>query len=270
MSDTRPIRIAAQLHPQHGDYSGLRQAVSRAEEIGYDIVYNWDHFHPLYGHRDGSHFESWTTLAAWAEQTEKIEIGPLVTCNSYRNPQLLADMARTIDHISGGRLILGIGSGWFRKDYQEYGYEFGTAASRLRDLAAALPLIEHRLHRLNPPPLRRPPILIGGTGEKVTLRLVARHADSWHASFPDHAEELEPKVAALLGWCKVEGRDPSQIEWGTGVQPGDLDRFLEREAPTLVDMGFTQFTLGFNGPEWDVDAGAEWLAWRDQMTGPRA
>ncbi|MDJ0953729.1 MAG: LLM class F420-dependent oxidoreductase [Acidimicrobiia bacterium] len=261
----RRIRVGAQLHPQHGEYAAIREAVTASENLGYDIAYNWDHFYPLYGEPDGAHFESWTMLAAWAEQTSRIEIGPLVTCNSYRNPNLLADMARTVDHISGGRLVLGMGSGWFRRDYDEYGFEFGTAGSRLRDLARALPVIADRFDRLTPPPVRRPPIVIGGAGEKVTLKLVAQHAQGWHALFPHHAEQLEPKVAALRHWCAEVGRDPADIEWGVGVEPDDLSRFLAEEAPRLLEMGFTQFTLGFNGPDWDVSAGREWLAWRDEL-----
>jgi probable F420-dependent oxidoreductase len=269
MNTHRAVRIGAQLHPQHGAYAELRRAVTDAEELGYDIAYNWDHFYPLYGEPDGAHFECWTMLAAWAEQTERIEIGPLVTCNSYRNPQLLADMARTVDHISGGRAILGVGAGWFRRDYDEFGYEFGTVGSRLRALADALPLIERRLDVGNPPPVRRLPILIGGVGEKVTLRLIARHAQGWHAMFPEHPEQMEPKVEALLRWCRDEGRDPGDIEWGLGVEPNDLDRFLNRAAPDLLAMGFTQFTLGMNGPDWDVAAGRDWLAWRDEVNAAR-
>ncbi len=264
-----PIRIAAQLHPQHGAWRDLRAAALRSEELGYDIVYTWDHFFPLYGPRDGAHFECWSMLAALADATSRVEIGPLVACNSYRNPQLLADIVRTVDHISGGRVINGIGAGWKERDYAEYGYEFGTVGSRLGALERAIPLMLDRLAKLDPPPVRRVPLLIAGVGERRTLRLVARYADGWHAMFPDHPDELEPKVAALRRWCDDVGRDPAEIEWGVGVEPEDLERFLAEDGQTLVEMGFSQFTLGFNGPDWPVDDGAAFLAWRDARNAER-
>jgi probable F420-dependent oxidoreductase len=263
----RPIRVAVQLHPQQGAYDAMRRAVAEVDESGADLLYTWDHFFPLYGERDGAHFECWSLLAAWAEATSRIELGPLVTCNSYRNPNLLADIARTVDHISRGRLVLGIGAGWFERDYAEYGYQFGTRASRLAALADNLPVILDRWKRLNPEPVRRIPLLIGGVGRRRTLRLVARYADVWHAMFPADPQELAPAVAALREWCSREGRDPASIEWAVGVEPDALAHDLAHFADEYLAMGFHQFTLGLNGPSYDLAPVRDWLAWRDAAPG---
>ena len=255
----RPVRIALQLQPQHADYPAIRRTVAKAETIGVDIVFTWDHFYPLHGDADGRHFECWSMLAAWAEATESVELGALVTCNSYRNPDLLADMARTVDHISDGRLILGIGSGWFERDYDSYGYEFGTAGGRLDALGKSLPRIKKRLEVLNPSPTRRLPILIGGGGERKTLRLVATYADIWHGF--GTAETVAHKHEVLDAWCDKVGRDPAGIERSAAV-PG---KEVAEGAPALYDVGTRLFTVSVSGPEHDLGPIREAVAWRDQV-----
>jgi probable F420-dependent oxidoreductase len=253
----RPIRIGVQIQPQHADYSDIRDAVLRAEDAGVDVIFNWDHFYPLYGDPDGKHFESWTMLGAWAEQTERVEIGALVTCNSYRNPDLLADMARTVDHMSGGRLILGIGAGWFEKDYDQFGYEFGTAGARIAKLAEDMPRIKNRLAVGNPAPMRDIPIMIGGSGPKKTLRIVAEHADIWHA-FGD-AEAIAGKSAILDEHGAAVGRDTAAlVERSAGVDGDPAE-----QGQAMLDAGVTLFTIGLNGPDYDLSKVKDWVAWRD-------
>jgi len=261
----RPVRIGVQLLPQHApSYSAIRDAVLRTEDAGADVVFNWDHFSPLTGDPDGAHFECWTMLSAWAEQTERIEFGPLVTCNSYRNPELLADMVRTVDHISAkggtGRVVLGIGSGWFERDYREYGYEFGSAGSRLDDLAAALPRIESRFERLNPPATRHVPILIGGSGERKTLRLVARHADIWHTMLD--VEEFDRKLDVLEARCDEVGRDIGEIELSIGRWA--FERFDRELLDAVHARGVRLVTIGADGPDYVPHDLADYLAWRDE------
>ncbi len=252
------MRIAVQIQPQHASYAELRRAAVEAEDAGVDIVFTWDHFYPLNGDPDGYHFEGWTLLSAWAEVTSRVEIGHLVTCNSYRNPDLLADMARTVDHISGGRLILGIGAGWFQRDYDEYGYEFGTPGNRLADLADALPRIKRRWERLRPPPTRDIPILIGGGGERKTLRLAAQYANTWHG-FGD-VETLIHKNAVLDRWCAEVGRDPSEIERSTSTR-----RPPEAAADGLLAAGIDMVVIPVESHTMDYALGnaRKWVAWRD-------
>ena len=253
------FRVGVQLHPQQTTYASIAEAARRADQMGVDSIWVWDHFYPLYGDPAGNHFEAYTLLAALAAQTNHAELGIMVTCNSYRNPNLLADMIRTVDHISGGRAILGIGAGWFERDYKEYGYEFGTAPQRLKALKAALPVILERLGKLTPLPVRQPlPVLIGGGGEKVTLRLVAKYANMWNIIASP--EDVKRKNGLLNGYCKEIGRDPAEIERTVVLMGGDPMETL----PAYRDAGMTHFILG-SGDPWDFTGLEKLLAWREQQ-----
>lgn len=249
------IRVGVQLHPQHTSYEAFAEAVREAEALGVDTIWNWDHFYPLYGEPDGLHFEGWTLLTAMATLTTRAEVGCLVACNSYRNPNLLADMTRTIDHISSGRVILGIGAGWFEKDYANYGYEFGTAPDRLRALRAALPVIQERLGKLNPPPVRDIPILVGGGGEKVTLKLTAQYATMWNGFGP--SDKFKHKNEVLTNWCRELGRDPAEIERTVSVNKDDLNTLDE-----YVAVGAQHMIYGLGAP-FDMAPIKQLLEWRN-------
>ncbi len=238
------LRVGVQIQPQDTSVSALRDAWRQADAMGADSIWLWDHFYPLFGDPDAAHFECWTLLSTMAADTSEAKLGTLVSGNSYRNPELLADMARTLDHVSGGRMYLGVGSGWFERDYTEYGYEFGTAIGRLRQLGADLPRVKARLAALNPGPIGDLPILIGGSGEKVTLRLVAEYADAWNTFGPP--ENFGRLNGVLDDWCAEVGRDPSEIERTVAVQPDDVDdigRYVDAGADHVIVMIATPFDL---------------------------
>ena len=257
------IRVGATVQPQHASMETLRAGWKTVDASGADTLWTWDHFFPLSGEPDGTHFEGYTLLAAMGEATRNVQFGMLVSCNSYRNPNLLADMARTVDHISGGRHILGIGAGWFERDYDEYGYEFGTAPVRLRALDAALPIIKHRLANLNPGPVNgKLPIMIGGSGPKVTLRIVASHADIWNGG--GTPEEAGAKNRILDEWCEKVGRDPKEIERSVTVSP-PFDQAMVEE---YVANGFEHIIIRYSAPTWDEDALHALVTWRNKFSNP--
>jgi probable F420-dependent oxidoreductase len=269
---TKNIRVGVQLWPGGTpDYRTWREAVLTADDLGADAIFGYDHFHKVFAvpsegglpellpeQPDVNNFEGWTALASWAEITSHADIGLLVTGTGYRNPDLLADMARTVDHISGGRLILGLGAGWYEKDYTVYGYDFGTGKSRMDLFENSLARIEHRLGALVPPPVRNIPILIGGVGVKRTLPLVAKHADIWHtfATVP----EFQGKNAILRDLVAQEGRDDNEIErsvhW-TGRENADA----------FVAEGVTLFTTEIHPTVDGYDFGElkDMLGWRDRQ-----
>jgi probable F420-dependent oxidoreductase len=228
MSASRPFKVGVTIHPQQCTIGQLRDAWRRADALGVDSIWIWDHFFPLYGNPDGNHFECWSVLAAVAVDTHAPQIGPMVTCVGYRNPDLLASIAATVDQLSGGRLVLGLGAGWFERDYDEYGYEFGEARDRVRTLRDALPRIRRRIEKLHPGPAGRMPILIAGAGEKVMLRLVAEHAQMWNTI--GSVDQFERKSAVLDEWCARARRDPREIERTANVgslSPKAIDEWLE-------------------------------------------
>jgi F420-dependent oxidoreductase-like protein len=225
---TAPIHFGIQT-PQEGvSFDALVAHWRCADDVGFDSVWLDDHFYSVLRPRSEPQMEAWTLLAALARETQRTRIGILVSCNGYRNPALLAKMAATVDVLSNGRLIHGIGAGWFADEYEGYGYDFPDAPTRLAQLDEALavqkalwtadrPSFDGRVYRVReawcePRPVQRPypPILIGGGGERVLLRLVARHADMWNC--PGEPGELARKIEVLRRHCAAEGRPVDAIE----------------------------------------------------------
>ncbi len=207
-------------------WTEILDACTHAEATGWEGIWVADHFLPFAGDDMGDMHEAWSLLAGIAAAVPRVRIGPLVTGNTYRNPAVLAKIATTVDHISGGRAVLGIGSGWQENEHVAYGIEFGTAGSRLSQLEEALQIIRGLLHDertdlsgtfyevanapLQPKPVQANlPILVGGGGEKRTLRMTAKYADEWNVW--GTPETMRHKNGVLDGWCEDIGRDPAEI-----------------------------------------------------------
>jgi alkanesulfonate monooxygenase SsuD/methylene tetrahydromethanopterin reductase-like flavin-dependent oxidoreductase (luciferase family) len=239
------VRLGILPWTQATDWASLDAVARLAEALGYEHLWAWDHLQAIFGDPDQPIFEGWLTLAAWAPVTTRARLGLLVGANTFRNPGLVAKLATTLDHVSDGRAILGLGGAWFAHEHRTHGLDFGSGHGErlgwLHEATAAIRTIldggtatsppdgQYRfdgLRQLPMPVQARLPIMIGGSGEKKTLRTVAMYADMWNAM--GSTEFLRHKVEVLRGHCDAVGRDPSEIEMTIGCKP--LIRDTESEA----------------------------------------
>jgi alkanesulfonate monooxygenase SsuD/methylene tetrahydromethanopterin reductase-like flavin-dependent oxidoreductase (luciferase family) len=229
MSPTRPVRIGVLLWPQTPSWPELRDAAIRADRAGLDSLWTWDHLNAIVGPFEQPILEGWTTLAGWSQVTSRATLGLMVGANTFRNPGLTAKMAATLDHLSGGRAVLGIGGAWFGREHEAFGIDFRSGfGERLDALDEAVTLTRRlldgeriarhdgRFYHLvdalcEPRPVqRRLPILIGGSGPKKTLRTTALYADAWNTG--GTLSEVTAQDAILRRHCADVGRNPDEIE----------------------------------------------------------
>ena len=280
------LRLGILPWSQSTDWPTFESAARRVDELGYDHLWTWDHLHAIFGEPQQNIFEGWLSLAAWAKVTERVRLGLLVGANTFRNPGLVAKLATTLDHLSGGRAILGLGGAWFEYEHIAYGMDFGRSpGERLTWLDEAVGAVRRVLEgesvtsvdggryafrnlRQEPLPLQaRLPIMIGGSGERKTLRTVARYADMWNGM--GRPDVMRRKVEVLEQHCAEVGRDPAQIERTIGCKPIIRDSRAEAEAlwRRLMEHNRTPMsdveddaTFWVGTPE---DVAEHWLAVRD-------
>jgi alkanesulfonate monooxygenase SsuD/methylene tetrahydromethanopterin reductase-like flavin-dependent oxidoreductase (luciferase family) len=247
------LKLGILLWSQAASWQEMLDAAKRVDRLGYDHLWTWDHLYAIFGDPYQSIFEGWTTLAGWAGATEQTRLGLLVGANTFRNPGVVAKMAATLDHISGGRAILGIGGAWFELEHQAHGIEFGASpGQRLTWLDEAVGAMRavldggsatsepgghyafDDLRHLPRPVQPHLPIMIGGSGEKKTLRTVARYADLWNGMGP--LDVMAHKVEVLRQHCADVGRDPSEIEFTLGVKLTIRDSEAEADRVWKANM----------------------------------
>jgi len=229
------LKLGVLLWSQAATWPEMLDAAQRVDRLGYDSLWTWDHVYAIFGDPYQGIFEGYTCLAAWAVATEQARLGLLVGANTFRNPGLVAKTVATLDHVSGGRAIAGLGGAWFDLEHSAHGIDFGSGFGQRLDwldeaVAAVRRLLDGEavtsapggryafdaaVH--HPAPLQRHlPLMIGGGGEKKTLRTVAKYADMWNVM--GTVEEMAHKVEVLRGHCEAVGRDPSEIEFTLGIK----------------------------------------------------
>jgi F420-dependent oxidoreductase-like protein len=265
------LRFGVQTHPEHTNFKDILQVWQDADELGFDTAFVFDHFIPIQGDPSGPCFEGWTLLSALAAKTQRVRVGVLVTGNTYRYPAVLAKMAATVDHVSGGRLILGMGAGWFELEHTAYDIPFYTAGQRAHRLVESVTVVKQlftqdksnfagKYYQLKDAPFAPkgvqtpyPPILIGGMGPKVIQPLAARHADIWNffveGADPNAAKRICTQFDAI---CRKVGRNPSEVEKSTNLRPQKLSGLSSKEmrgrVQALADAGVQHFILSLEPP----------------------
>jgi len=257
MSDVKPGIL---LWSQSATWAEMLDAARLVDRLGYAHLWTWDHIYAIFGDPYQPIFEGWSLLNAWARETEQTRLGLLVGANTFRNPGLVAKLATTLDHVSNGRAILGIGGAWMEPEHTAHGIEFGTGfGQRLDWLDESVGAIRRVLDgesvtsepggrydfgdlRHAPAPVQgHLPIMIGGSGEKKTLRTVARYADMWNAM--GSIEKLTHKIEVLRGHCDEVGRDIADIEFTLGVKLTIRDTEAEADRVWLAAMAHNKTPL---------------------------
>lgn len=271
-ADAKPnkLRFGVQTHPQRATYQEIVDVWKESDELGFDSAFVFDHFMPIRSDPTDACFEGWTLLSALAAQTRRLSVGVLVTGNTYRHPAVLAKMAATVDHVSNGRLILGIGAGWFELEHTAYGIPFHTVGQRGRRLGEAVEMIkklftqdrssfEGKYYRLQDAPFSpkcvqrpHPPILIGGMGPKLIQPVAARHGDIWHFFVEGNdPAEVKQVAASFDELCRKLGRDPAQVEKSTSLRAPDLAgkaKQVRARVQSLADSGVRHLILSLSSP----------------------
>ena len=246
------VKIGALLWPQTASWPALRDAAIRADRAGFDSLWTWDHLMAIVGPWEQPILEGWTTLAALGPLTSHATLGLMVGANTFRNPGLTAKLATTLDHVSNGRAVLGIGGAWFEREHEAFGIDFGKSpGERLDWLGEAVPLMQRLLNGelvthqgrfytftdalCEPRPVQdHLPILIGGSGPKKTLPIVARYGDAWNTSGP--IDEVKTSLDLLVGYCSDAGRNLSDIELTVSFPTIIRDRAEDAEAARAAQL----------------------------------
>ncbi|MET9022218.1 LLM class F420-dependent oxidoreductase [Actinopolymorpha sp. NPDC004070] len=269
------LRVGLKLAPQNTTVDHLRSVWKLADQAGFDSVWNFDHFAAIHGDPEGDVLEGWTLLAAMAESTQRVRIGCMVTGVTYRHPAVLAKMAVTVDHLSGGRLEFGLGAAWAEIEHTMLGIDLGSVKGRLDRFEEACQVIRslwtepkttfHGEHYhltdalANPKPVQKPgpPLWIGGSGRRRTLKIVARYADAWNAA-GGSVEEIAELSGVLDRHCQDVGRDPGQIRRTVQIRADEGTDHLLRQAEAFAGAGIGEVIVVVRGD--DAVARAEQVA----------